>query len=436
MIKWITVFFTVFIFPLSMSAQNDTTSAEGWSVHFQQTIVAQYHPDFSAKYSGTNSLQTSEPAQTSITSTFFVGRKLWEYAELYLSPELAGGNGLSGVNGIAGFPNGETFRIGDPTPRVTLARAFIKQNISLSDENVTVEDKQDQIAGTISSSRISLSFGRISIADFFDKNTYSNDPRSQFLNWSLMNSAAWDYPADTRGYTWGFVLEYVRTDWAGRISSAMVPTTANGSMMDENIHEANSETAEIEHSYRLGEHPGTVRLLGYYTEARMGNYLLALQLAPGTIDIKRTEMYGRTKKGFALNVEQQIADDIGGFLRVSWNDGINETWMFTEIDQSVAAGVLFDCNWWKRHDDNFGLAVVVNNISDDHRRYLQAGGYGFLIGDGNLNYASEIVTELFYACSIWKEIWVTPDFQFVENPAYNRERGPVAIFGCRAHVEF
>jgi high affinity Mn2+ porin len=421
------------------SSQQDSAAVneESWSVHFQQTIVTQYHPDFSAKYSGENSLRPTEPAQTSITSTFFIGRRLWDGAELYLNAELAGGDGLSSATGMAGFPNGETFRIGDPTPRIILARAFLKQTITLSDKHLQLDSGPNQLAGTMPSSRLSLALGKLSIADYFDKNQFSNDPRSQFLNWALINSGAWDYPADTRGYTWGMVVEYTLPLWAFKVSSALVPTEANKSHMDLNIHEAKSETVELKHSYQLEERAGGICLLAYYTQARMGNYQQALQAPPGDVDVVTTRAYGRTKYGFALNIEQQLSDYAGSFVRASWNDGTNETWMYTEIDRSLATGILVNGMLWERNGDSFGAALLANGISKDHRDYLSAGGYGFLIGDGALNFGSELISELFYSSSMIRQrLWLTGDYQFIVHPAYNRDRGPVHVLGLRAHVEF
>ncbi|MDD8018932.1 MAG: carbohydrate porin [Bacteroidota bacterium] len=438
--KHILGFFTILLLPLLLSfAQSDSSVSSEciWNLHFQQTIVTQYHPDFSASYTGANSLKPSEPAQTSLTSTFFFGRRLWNGADVYFNAELAGGSGLSGATGIAGFSNGETFRIGDPSLRIALARGYLKQVIALSDDRVEITDGPNQFAGVLPASRISIAVGKFSIADYFDKNKFTNDPRSQFLNWALMNSGAWDYPADTRGYTWGIVLEYIQPKWAFRVSSTLVPTEANKSEMDLNIHAARSETAELEYAYQLADRKGIFRVLGSYTQAHMGNYQQAAADTSDGIDIVKTRAYGRTKYGVALNVEQQLSDFIGAFARASWNDGKNETWMFTEIDRAFAFGVLADGALWQKNEDRFGAAFVLNGISEDHRKYLQAGGYGFIIGDGHLNYSIEMIGEFFYSWSLIQGVvWLTPDYQFVVHPAYNRDRGPVHIFGVRVHTEF
>lgn len=418
-------------------AQPSDSSSQDWNFHFQQTIVLQYHPDFTAKYSGVNSLDTSEPAQTSVTSTFFVGRRLWKNAEAYVNPELSGGNGLSEVTGIAGFPNGETFRIGNPSPQLTIARVYIVQRFDLSETKTIVEDDQNQLMETRPDAYVNITAGKISMIDYFDKNRYSDDPRTEFLNWALMTNGAWDYPANTHGYTWGIVAEFVTPPWALRASAAMVPTEANQSVMDLNLSRAHSETIEIEHDYTLSTHQGAMRLLGFHTMARMGNYDQALELPPGEVDVVATRAYGRSKYGMGLNIEQELGDNVGMMFRASWNDGHNETWMFTEIDQAVSAAVIYDGRAWDRAGDNFGIAMLANGISAEHRAYLKAGGYGFLIGDGNLNYSPESIAETFYSLSLSAyHLQLSPDYQFVLNPAYNKDRGPVHVFAIRIHSEF
>ena len=436
-LKLFVILVACFFLVHTASAQLSDSSLQGWSFHFQQTIVVQYHPPFSAKYSGTNSLDTSEPAQTSLTSTFFIGGRLWKNAEVYVNPELVGGNGLSNVTGVAGFPNGETFRIGNPTPQLTIARIFIVQRFDLSDSTTTVEDDENQLAGSRPESYINIIGGKICMIDYFDKNRYSDDPRTKFLNWALMTNGAWDYPANTHGYTWGIVAEFVTQPWALRMSTAMVPTEANQSTMDMNLSRAHSETIELEHDYSLGTRQGILRLLGFHTMARMGNYEQALELPPGEINIVATRAYGRSKYGVGLNIEQELSDNVGMMFRAGWNDGHNETWMFTEIDQSVSAAIVYDGKAWNRAGDNLGVAVLANGISAEHRAYLKAGGYGFLIGDGNLNYAPESIAEAFYSFSLPAyHLQLSPDYQFVLNPAYNKDRGPVHVVAIRIHSEF
>jgi high affinity Mn2+ porin len=418
---------------------NDTSKSKKWNIHFQQTVITQYHPDFKAAYSDTFSLQPKNEGQTSLTSTLFLGAKLWKGSEIIFNPEIAGGSGLSLARGVAGFTNGETFRIGNPKPQIYLARLFLKQYIALSKEGEDIEDDFNQLPRKLPAKYISLTLGKFSVADFFDNNKYSHDPRNQFMNWALMSNGAWDYPANTRGYTVGFVAELVKPTWAFRVSSTMVPVIANGNDLDHKIKMAKSETAEFEKKYKLFKRAGKIRVLGFYTQADMGNYRLATQLVlPGSNpDITLTRSPGRTKYGFGINLEQDLSENSGMFARASWNDGKNETWAFTEIDQAVSIGISVNGKKWKRGEDIAGLAFLANGISQDHRNYLQKGGHGFMIGDGNLNYAPEIITEFFYNFHLHdKHFWISPDYQFVINPAYNKDRGPVHVFSLRLHSEF
>lgn len=405
--------------------------------HFQLTTVTQHKFAMHAPYTGANSLTGNKEDASTLTATIFWGQKLWKNAAVYINPEVAGGSGVSGAHGIAGFTNGEAFRVGNPSPTIYLARAFFQQTISLSNEVGNVGEGANDVYKEKSTRYIDIVLGKFSVADYFDKNTYSHDPRSQFLNWSLMSNGGWDYPANVRGYTWGGVIEYGSPAFSVRIGSVMVPTEANGNVMDKNINKANSSMIELEKPFQINRRPGTIRLLSFYTQTHMGSYVQAIQQNPTAPDITATRKYGRTKYGFGINVEQELAKGVGLFARASWNDGRNETWAFTEIDRSASLGLLFDGSLWKRADDTFGIGSVINGLSSYHRDYLAAGGYGFIIGDGQLNYGREWATEIFYRANLFSDaFYVTPHYQFVSNPAYNKDRGPASILGLRVHVEF
>jgi len=254
-----------------------------------------------------------------------------------------------------------------------------------------------------------------------------------------MSSGAWDYPANTKGYTLGMAMELVnQTDWALRLAAVMVVTDANHSTFDTKIDKANGLCAEIMKKYTLFNSFGFIRLLGFVNHARMGNYNEAIQIKTDTVDITKTRAYGRAKFGFGLNIEQQLNDKTGLFLRTSWNDGQTETWAFTEIDRSLSIGAQFHGGLWGRETDRIGLACVLNGISVEHRNYLASGGYGFIIGDGKLNYGLETIFETYYSFFIHDadHFWFTPDYQFIINPAYNKDRGPVHTLSLRIHIEF
>jgi hypothetical protein len=432
----------------NIAARDSLANPDPWSAHFQLTIIDQWHSGFHAKYSGMNSLaDTVEPEATSITTTLFLGRKLWKNAAVYFNPELSGGRGLSYAVGVAGALNGETYRIGDPEPVVAIARAYLQQSFALghSGEKDTLDDGPNQVADVLPAHRITLSAGKFSMSDFYDVNAYSHDPRHQFLNWSLMSNGAWDYPANTKGYTFGLVAELIHPAWALRLSSVAVPVVANHPSMEYVFGKAHSETAEFTKKTKFGSHPGAIRLLFSYTASRAPSYKAGLE-AVKTNDTTLLNVidgtgegtsYGGHKTGIGLNLEQELTNNIGAFARAGWNDGQYATWAFTEIDRTISAGLSFKGTPWKRPNDVLGVAGVVNGISAAHQAFLKAGGYGFIIGDGNLNYGHEAIAETYYSARLYRAVWLTFDYQFVNNPGYNKDRhGPIHVFAVKGHVEF
>ncbi|HVV55786.1 MAG TPA: carbohydrate porin, partial [Mucilaginibacter sp.] len=310
----------------------DTLHQKPFTFHFQQTIITQYKPAFSAPYSGRNSLITAAETQTSLTSTLFGGARLWKGAEGYFDPELSGGAGLSQTLGIAGFPNGETFRVGGAQNKIYIARLYITQNFEWGKEKDTIEDDMNQTAGVRSKRYFSFTIGKFGMADFFDDNEFSHDPRTQFMNWALMDNAAWDYPANTRGYVLGSMAEFGQPDWTLRFAFTMVTTQANQSVWDGKLDKANTETLELERRYKIGGQKGTLRILTFLNNGKFGNYSLAIAQNPAAPNVDSTQAYGRHKYGFGINMDQYLAKDFGVFAKASWNDGHTETWFFTEID--------------------------------------------------------------------------------------------------------
>jgi len=412
------------------------TQESGANVHFQLTTVTQAHPRFDAPYSGQNSLSPDSEHETTVTSTLYLGARLWKEAELYVNPELSGGSGLSKAFGIAGFPNGESFRVGSPEPHIYLARAMLRQTFAAGSETEPVEDEANQLGGRRPVRRWTITAGKFGITDIFDDNAYSHEPRTQFLNWADWTPGAWDYPADTRGYTWGVAVEYESEAWAARLAAAAEPKEANGLEIDKNVRHAYSVISELERKYEVGGQKGAARLIVFDNRARMGNYRQAIQEADGgTPDIVATRRAGRSKWGLVVNLEQALGETAGLFFRGSWNDGRNEAWAYAEIERSVTAGGVRKEPLNGRPKDEAGLAFIVNALARDHRDYLASGGLGFMIGDGRLNYGLEKIAELYYKALLRKELWLTADYQFIQNPAYNRDRGPVHVFGLRLHVE-
>lgn len=404
-----------------------------WDLHFQSTVVSQWHPAFPAKYSGPNSLSAKPEFSTSLTSTLFAGARLWHGAEFYVNPELVAGNGFSHTLGVAGFPNGEIYRVSDPVPTLFVARLFLRQTFSLGGERERVEPDQNQLGGIYDQHRITLTLGKFGLTDLFDDNAYSHDPRTQFLNWSIIDNGAWDYAADTRGYTWGVALEYQQPRWALRLATVMVPLQANKESLDFALSRAHGDNAEIEYRYAIQEHPGTLRLSAYANHAHMGSYRETIDT--GVMDITLTRQY-RVKYSWGLNIEQELSRDVGVFLRLGWNDGRTETWAFTEIDRTASFGISLKGSRWKRPEDTVGIAAAINGLSSDHADYLAAGGVGFIIGDGHLTYAPEQIVETYYLWKPLPRLGVTVDVQYVNHPAYNLDRGPVFIAGTRLHYNF
>jgi len=435
-------FFT--IQTVSAQSNSDSFTTNKWTSHFQTTIIGQKHSGFQSLYKGENSLADSvEPAAVSLTSTLFLGRRLWKGAAVYVDPEVAGGKGLSFATGVAGALNGETYRVGATEPQVFIARAYLQQHIPLRNTDYEyVPDDLNQLAERRPTDRITISIGKFAISDFFDYNNYSKDPRTQFFNWSIWANGAWDYPADTRGYTYGIVAELIKPRWAIRFSSVAVPRIANYHLLEYKVPNAHSETVEFEHNIAINKRNGSVRLIFSNTRSKAPSYdegINALATNDNflldviTGDAENTS-YGGKKFGLGLNIEQELTNEIGVFSRIGWNDGKYVSWAFTEIDQTFTAGLSVKGHRWNRSEDIFGIALANNGISDGHRNFLSQGGYGFIIGDGKLNYGHETIIESYYNAKIFKFLWFSFDYQLVNNPGYNKDRGPVHVFGLRAHV--
>ena len=418
----------------------DKKDEETWfSAHAQATLVTQKHGEFTSPYIGPHSLIPAEPARTSMTGTVFLDMRVWQdggnSTEMVFDPEVAGGLGFSGVQGIAGFPNGEITRVGAPEPVPYIARLFLRQTWCLGDETEKVEDEANQIAGTRPVERLTLVAGKMAASDIVDDNRYSHDPRTQFLDWSIMYNSAWDYPANVRGYTYGVALDYNQRTWAWRYGIFAEPAVANGSELDPRFVKANGQVTEWEVRYTANGRPGKLRLLAYLNHAHMGDYREAIEAMPVNPDITRTRRY-RFKYGFGLNWEQELTRDLGVFSRLGWNDGHTESWAFTEVDRTAVLGLSLKGRCWCRPDDVVGLAGALNGISQDHRDYLAAGGLGFLLGDGRLRYGPEEILETYYDFQVRKGIFVTAAFQEVNHPGYNVDRGPVSVGTLRVHLEY
>ncbi|HTN51349.1 MAG TPA: carbohydrate porin [Anaeromyxobacter sp.] len=418
---------------LGRHAAAEESVPERFSLHYQATVATQAHPAFSADYSGKNSLQPAEEAATSVVMDLFAGARLWKGAELYLQPELAGGRGLSSTLGVAAFPSGEVYRVGSPAPTVITARLFLRQAFGLGGGTVTVEPGPNQLGGARDRDALTLTLGKVATSDFVDGVPLSNDPHTRFTSWGLFASGAYDYPADTHGYTWGVAADLSIDWWSVRAGMFLEPTTANGETLEWNVGLARGLVLEGEARYALGGRPGAVRALAFLNDANMGSYRQAIA---ERVDVAATRAHGRLKYGFAVSADQQLGDGLGVFARLSWDDGATETWAFTEIDRCLAAGLVQGGARWGRVLDEAGVAIVVSGLSAPHRDYLAGGGYGFIVGDGALRYGPEVLGEAYYRLALSPAVALVGTYQPIFNPAYNRDRGPVQVFTGRAHVAF
>ncbi len=430
-----------------VSVEPGVAQWQPWNWHMQSTIIGQGYPSFGARYSGNNSLPTKGQARETASVDFYGGYRLWKGAEFHVDLLSWQGFGLHGTLGIDDFTNGEAYKVGTRYPHLDIARFFIRQSVGLGGEKESVPSDQLTLAGDQQAARLTLTAGRFSSKDIFDINTYANDPRKQFMNWGLVANAAWDYPADSLGYTTGVAVEADKSKWSLRYGFFQLPNQRNGftaearflmwpgegSAGDGRFFHSWGMAAEGERRYRIGIHPGTVRALAYLNQGEFGSYKAALSV-PGA-DFSKTYA-NRHTFGFGLNAEQEITRNVGLFSRLGWNDGHNEAWMFTDINHSASLGISVKGDTWRRSDDTVGVAGVISGISRVNQQFLKAGGSGILDGDGNLDYGQEFVLETYYDRAFSKQIHAALDYQFIADPAFNRVRGPVSVFGTRIHWEF
>jgi high affinity Mn2+ porin len=409
-----------------------------WNVHGQLTFIEQGYPAFRSPYQGPNSLTGANQIQNTTSATAFLGYRPWDGTEIYVNPELMQGFGLDNTLGVAGFPNGEAQKSDFPIPRIDIARVFVRQTFGLGGEQETVEDGPNQLAGKQDISRITITAGRFAVIDIFDGNTYSHDPRADFLNWNMYCCGSYDLTMDKISYTWGAAVELNQKNWAIRGGYFLVPTVSNVNTFDTRIPEHGEYIGELELRYSLFSQPGKLRLMGWANIANMGSYADALAMpvtTPNYPDITQTRQV-RTNYGFVVNFEQAITSNLGVFSRASWNPGLVEIIGWTDCDESLSFGTVLKGNAWGRPDDKIGVGGVVEGLSPIARAYFAAGGLGILIGDGQLNYRPEQILEAYYAYSLNKWAVLTFDYQLVVNPAYNADRGPVSIFSGRLHAWF
>ena len=442
--------------PTTMFPHSDTTR---WLLLGQTNIVFQAHPGFHAPYSGQNSTLSRGEYKTSLVGTLFTAYQLNPHpryaTDAVFDVEATGGRGISEALGLAGFTNLDVVRNPSLGSKPYVARVQLHQVIGLTGELTDGARTPFSLATKVPVRRIDLRAGRMGLPDFFDLNQVGTDSHLQFLNWTIDNNGAYDYAADTRGYTYGIITEYDDRSWSARAAVALMPTVANGINLDWNLRRARGENLEVEFRdtplkrllARFGQkdRPGAVRLLTYANYGDMGVYRDQINLALGQRSagnasavpvIAAHPQATTTKYGFDLNLDQQISSDIRAYSRFGWNEGQHESFCYTEVDETFQAGADMAGSRWGRTNDRFGVAGVTNAIKRDHQHYLALGGYGFLIGDGRLNYAREDILETYYTAHNWRGLFSSFDAQFIAHPGYNQDRGPVAVFTVRTHVDF
>jgi len=381
-------------------------------------------------YAGSSTKETAD-------LTLFLGARLWPGGEFYLNPEIDQGFGLSNTVGVAGFPSGEAYKVGRSKPYFRLNRAFVRHVYDLDGAEERIDSGPNSLAGTRTRNNVTLTVGKFSVVDLFDNNTYAHDPRADFLNWSVIDAGAFDYAADAWGYTYGAAVEWTQNRWAFRVGAFALSKVPNSQVLDRSFRQY-SLVGELEERHELLGRAGKLKLLGFVNRGRMARYDDAIRqgqaigTAPDVASVRRFA----SRPGLALNVEQEVATEVGLFARASFNEGSKEAFEFTEINKSLSAGVSIGGFGWGRPKDTAGVALAINALSGAAQRYFAAGGIGILIGDGRLpRYGSEQILEAYYSATLSGTVKIAANFQRVVHPAYNRDRGPVSIFGIRVHTE-
>lgn len=418
----------------------DHSQTSRYWVSGQVNFIFQAHPDFSAQYSGVNSLSSSGEHAVSRVLTLFTGVELTKTTEFIFDVESAGGRGISDALGLAGFTNLDVVRNPDLGSKPYIARIMLRQIIPLSHEEKDSERTPFSLAKKLPVRRLEIRAGKFSIPDFLDLNSVGSDSHLQFMNWTIDNNGAYDYAADTRGYTYGAVVAYEDKAWSLRFAEALMPKIANGIELDWDLRRARAENIEFE--YRptlLAKRATAFRALTYVNHANMGSYREAVQAFLAGQDphpiIENHRLQGRVKYGFGLNAEQELTSTLRVYARWGWDEGQNESFAYTEVNETFQLGADHTGALWHRSQDKLGAAFVTNGISAAHQKYLRLGGSGFLLGDGNLNYGRENIFESYYTLHAWRGVFAGPDLQLIANPGYNRDRGSTAVFGLRLHVD-
>ncbi len=425
--------------PVAPAPVPDDSGPEQWAIHGQATNVWLLQPAFRAPYTGPQSLPPDANGRETVDTTLYLGFRPWQGAEIWINPEMDQGFGLGNSFGVAGYLSGEAFKLGQTDPYYRMARAFFRQTIDLGGEIQKVDPDLNQLGGTQTANRVVLTIGKVAVTDIFDTNKYAHDPRNDFFNWSIIDAGTFDYAADAWGTTYGAAMEWYQDWWTVRLGVFDLSNVPNSVALNLPLLRQTQFVAELEERHTLWDQPGKLKFLYWLTRGELGTYsdALALAAATGTTPSTGAVRNYRSKYGILLNLEQQLTADLGLFARAGWTQGDVQEDDFTDIDQTLQVGLSLTGTRWGRPDDTVGLAGVANQISHEAKLYFAAGGLGGIIGDGQLPEAGpEQIIETYYSFAAFSFAHITADYQFVNNPAYNRQRGPVSVFGIRLHAEF
>ncbi|HEX4740882.1 MAG TPA: carbohydrate porin [Caulobacteraceae bacterium] len=420
------------------AADEAPATTESYALHGQTTFTDQFHFAFHSPYQGPNSLSPDAEGRETWDVTIYDGYRPWTGGEFWVAPELDQGFGLNNTFGIAGFPSGEAYKIGEAAPYVRLQRIFFRQTIDLGGDRQKIDSGLLQLAGSQTENRLVFTVGKFSVTDIFDANDYAHDPRNDFLNWSIIDTGTFDYAADAWGYSAGGAAEWYQGNWTLRGAVMDLSIVPNSPTLTSNFSQFQL-IGEGERRWTLAGRAGVARITGYWGRARMGTFDAAIALAQSDGGVPSTALVRRyrSRGGFGLDAQQALTRDLGVFARAGVTNGDIEPYEFTDIDRTAAVGLSLRGRPWGRPDDAVGLAGVINGITAAHELYFADGGLGTLIGDGQLPHpGTERILETFYSVPVGRYAHVTLDYQFVDNPAYNRDRGPVSILAARIHAQF
>jgi high affinity Mn2+ porin len=413
----------------------DDANDQNWMFHFQNTDIIQGNPPFHSPYVGLNSLPAGGNAAETVSIDLMVGAHLWPGGELYFDAEPYQGYGLGTTHGIADFPNGEAFKAGTSTGNIILPRLFYRQTFGFGGEQEQLPSGETQLAQKADISRLTLTFGKFSVGDLFDNNTYTHDQRSQFMGWTFVDSGGFDFAQDADGFTEGVALDFNQKNWALIWGHFLVPAIKNTHVMDFDLTKAWEEILELDERFTIKGHPGNVRLIGWLLSAHIGSFWNTVNDPAAGEDITQTAQY-RKQFGFAVSADQEITKDLGVFTRISWGQPNDDTYLFTDMSESLAIGGQLAGTMWSRPDDTVGFGDTIGALSQAQSTYYNNGGLGAVIGDGQISYGPENVTEIYYNAQLAPHVNLTGDFQLAVDPGFNSARGPVPIFGARLHFEY